>query len=173
VDAIEQAAAKHGENGSVAVCVGSSAVPDSRRPVWTSFHQSIQSVILVTTLIQTYRCGCTLHALCPAVLQFCDRSVTSVSRSVGQSFGHAVTYRVAGLPARLLDRLQLGLNAAARLVYGLWKYDHVTPLLKDLHWLCVLERIAFRLAVLVYRCQHKIAPPYLANELHRLAEVQS
>jgi len=40
------------------------------------------------------------------------------------------------------------LNAAARLVYGSRKYDHVTPLLKDLHWLRVPERVVFRLAVL-------------------------
>jgi len=32
---------------------------------------------------------------------------------------------------------------------------------------------AFQLAVLVYRCQHGIAPPYLANELHRVADVES
>jgi len=80
---------------------------------------------------------------------------------------------LAGLPARLLDRLQSVLNAAARLVYWSWKYDHVTPLLHDLHWLHVPERISFRLAVLVYRCQHGIAPPYLANELHRVVDGES
>jgi len=53
------------------------------------------------------------------------------------------------------------------------RYDHVTPLLKDLHWLRVPERISFHLAVLVYRCQHGIVPPYLANELHRVADVES
>jgi len=74
-----------------------------------------------------------------------------------------------GLPVRQFNRLQSVLNAAARLVYGLWKYDHVTPLLKDLHWLHVPERIA----ALVYRCQHGIAPPYLANELHHVADVES
>jgi len=61
---------------------------------------------------------------------------------------------LAGLPARLLDRIQSVLNAAARLVYGSRKYGHVTQLLKDLQMLRVLEHIAFRLAVLVYRCQH-------------------
>jgi len=34
MDAVEQAAARHGENGSIVDCVGSSAAPDStRRPV--------------------------------------------------------------------------------------------------------------------------------------------
>jgi len=42
---------------------------------------------------------------------------------------------LAGLPANLLDRLQSVLNAAARLIYGRRKYDHVTLLLRELHWL--------------------------------------
>lgn len=80
---------------------------------------------------------------------------------------------LAGLPDNLLDRLQSVLNAAARLVNSARKFDHVTPLLRDLHWLPVRERITFRLAVLAYRCQHDMAPPYLATSLHRVADVES
>jgi len=40
----------------------------------------------------------------------------------------------AGLPQRELDRVQSVVNAAARLSAAR-KYDHVTPLLVDLHWL--------------------------------------
>jgi len=78
---------------------------------------------------------------------------------------------LAGLPATLLDRLQSVLNAAARLIYGRRKYDHVTPLLRELHWLRVPERITFRLATLAYRCQHNMAPHYLAVQLHRASSV--
>ena len=118
---------------------------------------------------------------CFAVLRQIRSISRSISRSVLQSLIVSLVLSrldygsttLAGLPARLLDRLQSVLNAAARLVYGSRKYDHVTPLLRDLHWLRVPERIAFRLAVLVYRCQHGIAPPYLADELHRVADVGS
>jgi len=41
------------------------------------------------------------------------------------------------------------------------------PLLTQLHWLKVPERIKFKLAVLVYKCLHQTAPPYLAEELHQ------
>ena len=64
---------------------------------------------------------------------------------------------LAGLPAVQLDRLQSVLNAAARLIYRRRKFDHVSTLLKELHWLRVPERINFRLAVLAYRCQHNMA----------------
>ena len=68
---------------------------------------------------------------------------------------------LAGLPGHLLDRQQSVLNAAARLVCYTQKYDHITHLLWDLHWLWVPERIQFRLAVLVFRCRNNMAPPYL------------
>jgi len=40
---------------------------------------------------------------------------------------------LAGLPQCELQQLQTVVNAAARLTAGAQKYDHVTPLLKDLH----------------------------------------
>jgi hypothetical protein len=80
---------------------------------------------------------------------------------------------LAGLPAKQLDRLQSVLNAAARLVFSARKYDHITPLLRELHWLRVPERIQFRLAVLVFRCLNDQAPKYLGNELRRVADVDS
>ena len=63
------------------------------------------------------------------------------------------------------------LNAAARLIYRRRKFDHVSPLLKELHWLRVPERITFRLAVLAYRCQHNMAPRYLTAQLHHASNV--
>jgi hypothetical protein len=55
---------------------------------------------------------------------------------------------LAGLPARQLNRLQSVLNAAARLVYTARRKEHISPLLRELHWLRVPQRIEFRLAVL-------------------------
>jgi len=72
---------------------------------------------------------------------------------------------LAGLPGHLLDSLQSVLNAAARLVCYAQKYDHVTHLLRDLHWLQVPERMQFRLAVLVFRCRNNMAPPFLLRDL--------
>jgi len=72
---------------------------------------------------------------------------------------------LAGHPGHLLDRLQSALNAAVHLVCYAQKYDHVTYLLWDLHWLQVLERIQFRRAVLVFCCRNNILPPYLIYDL--------
>ena len=50
--------------------------------------------------------------------------------------------------------------------------EHTTPLLRELHWLKVLERVQFRLCVLVYRCLKGTAPSYLAETLRQSADVE-
>ena len=42
-----------------------------------------------------------------------------------------------GLPKYQLDRLQKVQNAAARVIFQIAKFDHITPALIDLHWLPV------------------------------------
>jgi len=73
----------------------------------------------------------------------------------------------------LLQRLQSVLNAAARLLYSARRLEHATPLLRQLYWLKVLERVKFRLCVLVHRCLHNKVPPYLAESLHLTTEVDA
>ena len=56
----------------------------------------------------------------------------------------------------------------------LWVRTHhrtVTLLLHELHWLKVEQQIEYKLAVLVYRCLHGSAPPYLANDFWRVADL--
>ena len=80
---------------------------------------------------------------------------------------------LVGLSDRLTRKLQSVLHAAARLVFSARKFDHVTPLLRGLHWLRIPERISYRQTVLIamFRCLHGLAPPYLASELKRVADV--
>ena len=49
-----------------------------------------------------------------------------------------------GLPSYLIQRLQYVLNSTARLISLSRKADHITPLLIDLHWLPVEQRINFK-----------------------------
>ena len=64
----------------------------------------------------------------------------------------------SGLPRCELDRLQSVINAAARLTVGAQRYEHITPLLADLHWLRIPQRIQYKLCVLVFNCVHGSAP---------------
>ena len=52
---------------------------------------------------------------------------------------------LCGITDELLCRLQKVQNNAARVVSGSKKYDHITPVLKDLHWLPIRKRIEFKI----------------------------
>jgi len=43
--------------------------------------------------------------------------------------------RMGGRPARLINKLQLVQNAAARVLTRTRKYDHISPVLSTIHWL--------------------------------------
>ena len=58
---------------------------------------------------------------------------------------------LVGLPAYLQRQLQSILNAAARLVFRLHRYDHVTDALAVLHWLRLPQQVDFKVAVMAFR----------------------
>jgi len=68
-----------------------------------------------------------------------------------------------GVSGQLLDKLQSIHNTAARLVTGARKFDRVTPVTRQLHWLPVRQRLQFKTAVLVFKCIHGQAPVYLSE----------
>ena len=51
---------------------------------------------------------------------------------------------LTGVSGSLMQWLQSVLNAAARLVFSARRSEHTTPLLRELHWLKVPERIQYR-----------------------------
>jgi len=68
---------------------------------------------------------------------------------------------LAGVSSQLLQMLKVIQNAAARLVTGARRSEHMTPVLRNFHWLPVRQRTTFKTAVLVYKCLHSMAPQYL------------
>jgi len=70
---------------------------------------------------------------------------------------------LACAPAVLLSCFHSVLNATTRLVFSANRSAHTNPLLRELHWLIVPERIQFRLCVLTYRCLNGTAPQYLSE----------
>ena len=64
---------------------------------------------------------------------------------------------------KLLNQLQVLQNAAAKLITGKQKYDHVSDDLASLHWLHVKKRIIFKIALLAYKAVNGLAPSYLQD----------
>jgi hypothetical protein len=68
-----------------------------------------------------------------------------------------------GVDKCLLRRLQLVQNAAARLLTGKRRYDHITPVLASLHWLPVVFRIQFKILLFTFKSLHGLAPKYMSE----------
>jgi len=41
-----------------------------------------------------------------------------------------------------------------------------------LHWLRIQERIQYKQCVIVFKCQHSLAPPYLSDQLQQVARIE-
>ncbi len=57
-------------------------------------------------------------------------------------------------------------NAAARLLTGIRKYEHISPILASLHWLPVHFRNQFKILLFVFKSLNGLAPPYIYELLH-------
>jgi hypothetical protein len=76
-------------------------------------------------------------------------------------YGNAV---YIGLSSTNTSKLQAILNAAARLIGGIAKFDHISSFIRDsLHWLPIRQRIQFKVCSLMRNCLAGSAPHYLRS----------
>ena len=52
---------------------------------------------------------------------------------------------------------------SCRVICNLRKFDHISSVMADLHWLKVNEHIIFKVALFMYICVTSTAPKYLTN----------
>jgi len=57
-----------------------------------------------------------------------------------------------------------------RLLTSARRCDHITPLLRQLHWLPVHRRVEFKIECLVHQSLSSIAPTYLISDIHLVSE---
>ena len=72
-----------------------------------------------------------------------------------------------------IELLQTVQNFSARIVSGTSKFDHVTPILKQLQWLPIIKQLAVRDAAMVFKCLNGLAPPYLCQKFKTRSEVHN
>ena len=79
-----------------------------------------------------------------------------------------------GVPNTLLTRLQVAQNSAARLVAGVRKREHITPILRSLHWLPIQQRILYKVLLMTYKVVNNLSPPeYLVSLLQPYTPARS
>jgi hypothetical protein len=70
-----------------------------------------------------------------------------------------------GISTKNLSKLQRIQNSLARAITFTSKRQHISPVLKDLHWLPVKERIDFKICLLTYKSLKNHQPVYLHETL--------
>ena len=118
--------------------------------MWTKFAK-----ILTISCIPSVKLEITLTN--PWLKKMINSAVTS-----RLYYGNSLLYGINGYLVSQLQRCQ---NIAASIVSLGQKYDHITQVLKDLHWLPVKHRINYKILLLAYKAQHGMAPPYLSSLL--------
>ena len=78
---------------------------------------------------------------------------------------------LASLPEVATQSIQSIINTTARLITGVRKYDHITPVLKELHWLKIDERIEYKIALQMYKCFSNEGLAYLTRDLVPVASL--
>ena len=71
-----------------------------------------------------------------------------------------------GLTVGTMKKLQIAQNAAARLISGTMRHEHISGILRELHWLLATKRCHYKLLVLIYQALHGNLPFYICEMLH-------
>ena len=65
---------------------------------------------------------------------------------------------------RNIRKLQGIQNFTARIISGTRKYDHITPVLKELQWIPVKLQLYYLVAIMAFKCMTGTAPSYLSSQ---------
>lgn len=68
---------------------------------------------------------------------------------------------LSGIPMKLVDKLKRVQHAAAKCIAQARKYDSITAILRNLHWLPISKRIEFKILLITYKALNEMAPAYL------------
>ena len=76
-------------------------------------------------------------------------------------------------PKTYVSKLQRVQNAAARLITGTKMREHITPVLKNLHWLPVKQRIHYKILTFVYKALNGLAPQYITDLIKPVQHIRT
>ena len=76
-----------------------------------------------------------------------------------------IVYNIPPLTPRFRDIIP------SQFITGARKYDHISPVLRDLHWLPLRQRIIFKSATLMHQCLNGLAPFYLATDFVEISSM--
>ena len=109
-----------------------------------SIYYHLRQISHIRKYLSKKVCQTLVHALITSKLDYCNALLS-------------------GLPSSSIRPLQHAQNSAARIVSRTRKFDHITPILMDLHWLPVNYRIQYKILLMTYKALNNIAPGYISD----------
>jgi len=119
-----------------------------------SWYYHLKALRHIRHSLDTHTASLIAHALISSRLDYCN----------------AVLY---GAPQYVTHKLQRVQNSLARIVLRSDSLAHSEPLLRQLHWLPVHNRIHFKLATITYKALCTNYPQYLASHIRYHQSVRS
>ena len=113
----------------------------------------------------TSSCYCTLRNIAKIRPSLDTKSAQLITQALVTSRLDYCNTLLAGSSKYQIDKLQRIQNISCRLICNINRYDHVSPAMRNLHWLKITERIVYKLCLLVYKCRNNLAPKYLTELL--------
>jgi hypothetical protein len=126
------------------------SMKDHISSVCKTSHFHLRNIGAIRKYLTQDACATLVHSLVSSKLDYCNALLSK-------------------LPASSLNRLQRILNTAARLVSLQPKHVHIKPILCNLHWLPIEQRIKFKVLLFVFKCLNNFSPIYLSDliKLHQ------
>ena len=116
--------------------------------IYRSTHFHIRNIDKIRNLLSYDACSTIIHALISCRLDYCN----------------SILYNV---PKSKTDRLQRFQNQCARILIKSSRREHITTVLKKLHWLKIQDRIIYKILMLTYKSYYNMAPPYLCELINK------
>ena len=109
-----------------------------------STHFHLRSIGRIRNFLTFDATAQLIHALVTTRLDFCN----------------SIPYNI---PNKKIERLQRIQNQAARMLKQIPRRNHITPVLRELHWLKIHDRIIFKILLLTHKAVNNTAPEYLCD----------
>ena len=107
-----------------------------------STHFHLRGIGRIRNLLTFDATAQLIHALITSRLDFCN----------------SILYN---LPNKQIERLQRIQNQAARMLKRIPRRNHISPILRELHWLRIHDIIIFKILLLTHKAVNNTAPEYL------------
>ena len=118
-----------------------------REHITSVFHAShfhLRNIGLIHRYLTSETIATLVHSLISSKLDYCNSLLIQ-------------------LPETQINHLQHIQNSAVRIVSPRPHHEHITPVLENLHWFPVQQRIMFKVVLFVFTCLNGLAPPYLTE----------